>query len=127
MRTSDHSSSLLRFKQIALGDHPECTAGPPLTIGWEYCKASVTPVDVYESQRAPRRELRELQLDWIQRKRVLRSISAATDVEMLNAASEAEEVRRQRAKTVRMLTFESIEVPLQSLQRKIRRSFLREK
>jgi hypothetical protein len=112
---------VVRKYPVVLGDHPECSMGPPITIGWDSFKTSVTPVDVYESKRAPRRHNAELQIGWIQRKRVLRRISAATDMEMREAASEAESVRRQRAKTVQMLPYEYIEAPLQSLQRKIRR------
>jgi hypothetical protein len=112
---------VVRKYPVMLGDHPGCSMGPPITIGWTSFKTSVTSVDAYESKRAPRRHNAELQIGWIQRKRVLRRISAATDMEMREAASEAESVRRQRAQTVRMLSFECIEAPLQSLQRKIRR------
>jgi hypothetical protein len=83
----------------------------------------VLPVDVYESERSPRRNKEALHLGWIQRKQVLRRIAGATDEEMREAVCEVHHIKEQRTRTLRMLPFEFLEIPLQSVNRKVRRRF----
>jgi hypothetical protein len=66
-----------------------------------------------------------MRLGWIQRKKVLRSIAGVSDEEMREATCEAHEVKRKRIRTVHMLPFEFIEIPLQSMRRKFGRTFCR--
>jgi hypothetical protein len=94
---------------------------PQITIGWEHFKTSIVPVDVYESERPPRRKVEQMQLGWIERKQVLRRISGVSDEEMRDAACEAQAIKRQRKQTVRRMHLEKFEVASESLIRKARR------
>jgi hypothetical protein len=85
-------------------DNPECSQGPPLTIGWDHFKTSVVPVNVYEEARPPRRRRDELQLGWIERKQILRKTCGTTDEEMRDAICEAQEIKRQRRQSNKRLS-----------------------
>ena len=79
-------------------------------------------IDDYEEKRGKRRTKDELQMGWIQRKQVLRKLDGATDEEMRQAAVEAQHVRDQRQRTVKLLPYEFLQVPVESMQRKLKRA-----
>ena len=83
------------------------------------------PIDYYEAKRGPRRHLDELRMGWIQRKQVLRKTDAATDEEMRKAACEAQRVRDERYRTVKLLPFERVQLPLEMVTRGVKRVFRR--
>jgi len=111
----------IRKYPVILGDHPNCEVGPPVTIDWEPFKAKSFQVEYYESKRGRRRTKDELQMGWIERKQLLRKGDDATDEEMRQAACEAQRIRSQREKTKKMLAFEFVHVPMESLNRKLKR------
>jgi len=108
---------------IILGDNPCCEMGPPITIDWAPFKSKSVPIEDYESTRGPRRTKDELQMGWIQRKQVLRKLDGATDEEMREAACQAQRIRDQRNRTLKLLPYEFLQLPVESIQRKLRRVF----
>merc|ERR1712032_778697 len=55
------SNILIREYDIVIGDHPCCTMGCPLSLGWEYSdRKAVTTIDEYEANRPPRRSRNNL-------------------------------------------------------------------
>ena len=97
-----HSPPLSTFNST---DNPECSQGPPISIGWDHFKTSVVPVSVYEEERPPRRNREELKLGWIERKQILRKCCGSSDEEMREAICEAHEIQRQRRQSSRRLSF----------------------
>lgn len=50
----------IREYDLVLGDHPCCTDGPPVSLGWQYTESPSMKVEVYEATRAPQRRSRHL-------------------------------------------------------------------
>jgi len=73
---SFHSVEIRPYSQV-LGDHPCCSAGPPISLGWEYDPNAVTvqQVDEYETNREPRRSRKDMKLDCEERKKILSSVT----------------------------------------------------
>lgn len=73
---SFHSVEIRPYSQV-LGDHPCCSAGPPISLGWEYDPNAVTvqQLDEYETNREPRRSRRDMKLDCEERKKILSSVT----------------------------------------------------
>lgn len=66
-----------------LGDHPCCTIGPPISLGWEYIQNGVKSLDEYEATRRRRRNRRELRLSWeVRRAKLSEFDSHATNGEL---------------------------------------------
>ena len=96
-----------------------------ITIGWESIKTKSISIDDYEAKRGPRRTRDELQMGWIQRKQVLRSLVGATDEEMREAACEAQRIRDQRNQSRKRQVYEFVQLPFESLNRKLKRAMRR--
>jgi hypothetical protein len=61
----------IRSHCIVIGDHPCCTMGFPLALGWDYTDAESLTLDKYEASRSPRRTRRELRTTSEERRLVL--------------------------------------------------------
>jgi hypothetical protein len=72
----------VRDYSIVIGDHPYCTMGCPLSLGWEYSEARQITVDEYEASRPPRRDRQSLRTTWDERRKMLSDFS---DVEVRRA------------------------------------------
>ncbi len=70
-RQVSFGSVLVRDYDMILGDHPCCTYGPPVTLDWDYLEYESLAVDDYEFHHPPRRGLREMGMNYYQRKAVL--------------------------------------------------------
>jgi len=66
---------LIREYNQVLGDHPCCSLGPPVSLGWEYQTQKDMSLDYYEVTRKPRRSRRELRLSWEDRREILSEYS----------------------------------------------------
>lgn len=62
---------LAREFNVVMGDHPCCTMGCPLTLGWEYSQFPSVSVDEYEASRSPRRAREDLRTSWDERRNML--------------------------------------------------------
>ncbi|CAB9527778.1 expressed unknown protein [Seminavis robusta] len=64
-----------RCYDVVMGDHPCCSMGCPLALGWEYSQDPSVSVDVYEASRSPRRSKADLKTTWEQRRNMLSDVS----------------------------------------------------
>ena len=118
----------VRNYAVVLGDHPDCSSGPPVSvwivyclyfqpvmrysylyiiislkvsIGWEYSVGETMPVESYEALKPRRRSMDQLELNYFVRKRMLRRISGVTDEEMREAMDQVHKIQKQRIRTKR--------------------------
>lgn len=108
----------IRTYPVILGDHPDCSSGPPVTIAWEYSKRQVMNIDDFESNHS-RRSGTELVMSYYDRKRLVRHYSRYTDQEINEAINEVNRVKRQREWTKKMLRFSRIEEAMGIVQRSL--------
>ena len=72
---------LVRSYSQVLGDHPCCSTGCPLSLGWEYEESPEIKVEEYEALTSPtssagaRSRLSDLRLTWDERRAILHSMS----------------------------------------------------
>ena len=70
------SLSIREYTQV-LGDHPCCTVGPPLCLGWDYTDATQISLEDYEASRPRRRSRQAMRLSWDKRREILSDYSDA--------------------------------------------------
>ena len=97
--------------------------GPPVTLGWEYEEYVPLAVEAYEAARPPRRDLREMGLNYYQRRDLL-SAAGFEEADLRGAERELgkEQRRREltRAVASRYLLFKSADA-VESAGRKFKR------
>jgi len=71
----------IREYDIVIGDHPCCTSGLPLSLGWDYTEHDILPVDEYEACRSRSLSGKELRrLPSHERKEMLEERYSATEL-----------------------------------------------
>ena len=90
----------IREYNIALSDHPDCSYGPPIQLGWEYCEQETVTVDDYEQQRTPRRRSRFLLHDAFDRSLWLNQ-AGYTEQELQSAMEDVHRVKQERLREKR--------------------------
>jgi len=107
MKRSNSSVSFsnleIREYNIALSDHPDCSYGPPIQLGWEYCEQETVSVDDYEQQRTPRRRSRFLLHDAFDRSLWLNQ-AGYTEQELQSAMEDVHRVKQERLREKRRHT-----------------------
>lgn len=74
-KTVKFGSLRIREHAVVLGDHPCCSAGCPLELGWEHESETELAVDDYETSRSERRSRKELRTTWLERREWLSQYS----------------------------------------------------
>ena len=77
-KTVKFGSLRIREHAVVLGDHPCCSAGCPLELGWEHESETELAVDDYETSRSERRSRKELR-NYQRMQRCKKCVSAAPD------------------------------------------------
>lgn len=87
----------VREYDVELSDHPSCSFGPPIQLGWAYEETETTSVEDYEVTRSPQRkkEVHELVLSYYARRRRLKQ-SGYKRQEIKNAQREVDRIKRER-------------------------------
>ena len=86
----------VREYDVELSDHPSCSYGPPIQLGWDYQETHKTSVEDYEVTRSPhRREVHELVLSYNTRRRRLKQ-SGYRKAEIQRAQQEVDRIKRER-------------------------------
>lgn len=70
-RRVSFTSLEIREYPVVPGDHPLCSSGCPIELGWDYHRSSEHSLDHYESQRNPRRHRDQLRLSVEERESLL--------------------------------------------------------
>ncbi|CAB9496890.1 expressed unknown protein [Seminavis robusta] len=114
----------VREYDVELSDHPSCSFGPPIQLGWDYQEKETVPVEDYEVTRSPqRREVHELVLSYNARRRRLKQ-SGYKKKEIKTMEKEVDRIKRERLVTEFFLpasaideTFERVFVGIRELWR----------
>jgi hypothetical protein len=109
------SSLEIREYEVVIGDHPCCTRGVPLSLGWEYSEAGFLNLDDYEEGRSPRRSRVDLRTSSEERCEILSDV--ATQHDLRRAQRKMHRVRSCSAKLCERVNakfFDGSEPPLPS-------------
>jgi hypothetical protein len=117
---------VVRYYGMILGDHPNCSYGPPVTLEWDYLEYEPLPLDEYEYHHARRRPLRLLMLNYYKRKAMLLADHNYSMRELQQATREVDRTKRQRAITKNMLPYRSVEDIIMTAGRRLKRVFKKE-
>jgi hypothetical protein len=105
---------------LVLGDHPDCSYGPPVQLGWECSESKVHHIDDYElSVRRPRRHKSNLAINYYQRKHILSE--HMSEKEIKQATRKVEKAKLNRTITRSFLPFHHVEQVVESTSRKVKR------
>lgn len=126
--TEGKATRRVQFRQVTvrdyamvLGDHPCCSWGPPVTLGWAYEEYAPLEVDEYEFHHALRRPLRQLTLNSLKRTTMLRTHCGHTEAELKDAVREKDREGLRRSITRSLLPCWRVEDAVESAARKLRR------
>eukprot|EP00566_Odontella_aurita_P019712 CAMPEP_0113557134 /NCGR_PEP_ID=MMETSP0015_2-20120614/17625_1 /TAXON_ID=2838 /ORGANISM="Odontella" /LENGTH=294 /DNA_ID=CAMNT_0000458531 /DNA_START=337 /DNA_END=1221 /DNA_ORIENTATION=+ /assembly_acc=CAM_ASM_000160 len=118
----------IREYSRAVGDNPSVSAGPPLSMGWEYNEAQTIPLDDYESCRGPRRTSPEMAVPRSIRESLLKNEWGVPRSDIAHAVREVVRTKNRRRTTVQnMDKFARAEELAESARRKCKRFVLRKK
>merc|ERR1712151_813941 len=109
----------IRNYNMTLGDHPNCSYGPPMCLSWDYEDSELTSLDDYEENRPERRKLRPM--GYNQRKNIL-TFAGFKEAELKITEKKIDEVRRQRNMSKALLPIMEVEILVQSVRRKCKRA-----
>jgi hypothetical protein len=110
----------IREYDLTLGDNPSVSYGPPVSLDWNYSEMKALSLDLYEGNRPQRRSMRQMNINFYQRKHLL-TMNGYTEEEIEQAKRNASKVRSQRAVTRQFLVFQKVEDVLESASRKANR------
>jgi hypothetical protein len=117
---------VVRYYGMILGDHPNCSYGPPVTLEWDYLEYEPLPLDEYEYHHARRRPLKLLGLNYYRRMEILLADHKYSLNELKKATSEVNQTKRQRYITKNMLPYRKVEYTIKSAGRRLKRIFKKE-
>ena len=117
---SFHEIQIREYDQT-LGDHPNVSYGPAIQLDWQYEECEPLAVDLYEDNRGKRRNLRQMGLNYYQRKNLLMWKYGVEEEALKKAARQSSKAARQRALTQFFLPVAKVEEVLCSAKRKTAR------
>jgi hypothetical protein len=115
------SSIQIREYDQTIGDHPNVSYGPPISLDWNYQALDSITLDDYESNRGRRRSFPQLMMNHFTRKNVLMHNFGYSEADLKKAQKEAERAKLQRAVTQYFLPCSRVEDIVTSGVRKAKR------
>ena len=116
---------VVREYDMILGDHPNCSYGPPVSLGWHYLEYEPVDVNEYEYHHSRRRPLRQLCLNFYRRKEILSKDYSEEEVK--EAVKEKDRIMLQRAITRKSLPCMKVEELLERAHRKVKKRLKKRK
>lgn len=110
---------VVRDYDMVLGDHPNCSYGPPVTLGWHYVEYEPLNLNEYEFHHSRRRPIRQLCLNYYRRKEIL-SLENSTD-DLKKATKTVSRTKMQRTITRQLLPCLTLFDACESAGRKLKR------
>lgn len=86
----------IREYGIALSDHPSCSCGPPIQLGWNYSETKDLLLEDYEHIRSSSRSREDMILSYGTRDYLLREYAGCSRDEIERSIQEVERVKRDR-------------------------------
>jgi len=105
-------------------DHPNVSYGPPITLSWDYLEYDPLDIDEYEIHHPKRRNLRQMGLNYYQRRNILLVQTDYTEEELRLAWKSVKKAKQQRYITrnyTSALPVRLVEDACQSAVRKVKR------
>lgn len=112
----------LRFYDQTLGDHPNTSYGPPITLDWTYEEAEPIDLNEYEEHRARRRTMKQMVLSYYDRKNTLMWCYGHTEADLKKASKACKKIAFQRGVTNYLLPVSKVEDFVTSAGRKAKRA-----
>lgn len=119
-RNVSFASVGIREYSQTLGDHPNVSYGPPLSLDWDYNDEIKLDVESYEAERPPRRSARGMMQNYYQRRDIL-SRYGHTEEELKRSKKRINKIKMERSVTRYFLPVQHIEDALTSAGRKAKR------
>ena len=111
----------IRDYDVTIGDHPDCSIGPPISLGWDFKQSASIDLEEYETHRAPRRSLRELVLNYYHRMHILEQDKELSEKDIILAVKKVNRAKFQRKCTRAFLPVWKLEDIAQSAKRKMKK------
>uniref|UniRef100_A0A7S4T6P9 Uncharacterized protein n=1 Tax=Ditylum brightwellii TaxID=49249 RepID=A0A7S4T6P9_9STRA len=89
----------VREYSLTLGDHPDCSDGPPISLDWSYTNQKRVNLDYYEDHRGPHKMLPEMKSETSERRDFLQREAGFSVAEIQMSEKEVERIRKQRRVT----------------------------
>mmetsp|Transcript_8881 Transcript_8881/g.20550 ORF Transcript_8881/g.20550 Transcript_8881/m.20550 type:complete len:248 (-) Transcript_8881:101-844(-) len=112
----------IREYNQTVGDHPNVSYGPPISLDWDYEEKGTVDLDAYEEGRGNRRSLREMMLNYYARKNTLLWVCGLSDEDLKKATKDVHRAQFQRGVTKYFLPVSKVEEVAQSAKRKFKRA-----
>lgn len=126
-RNVSFSKMEIREYSIALSDHPSCSYGPPIQLGWDYRDREAVDVEEYETTRSPRRSMHQLLLSYNVRRYLLLKRAGYSKSELQSAMQEVDRVKRERLVTDLFLPASKLDETLEDLVMGVRGMFAKQR
>jgi len=115
---------IVRCYDQCIGDNPAVSYGTPISLDWTYEQMAPVDFDAYETLRSDqRRTLRQMMLNYYNRRNILIYRFGYTEAEVNAAEKLANKVRSQRSLTRALLPTALLEDMVSSAARKTKRKF----
>jgi hypothetical protein len=122
IRSVEFGSIEIRQHGLVLGDHPDCSYGPPVQLGWDCLERTVQHIEDYEFSRGPRRRKNNLAINYYERKSLLKNNAGLTDEEIKQATKKVSKDKMRRNLTKTLAPFHKVEDVMESSKRKLKRA-----
>ena len=122
-RNVSFNKLLIREYSIELSDHPSCSCGPPIQLGWDYRDKASVAVEDYEERRLPRRNSNELILSYNVRRYLLLKRAGYSKQELKRVMDEVNKVKRERLVTDFLMPVMKIDETIEEVMDHIKATF----
>mmetsp|Transcript_49606 Transcript_49606/g.57922 ORF Transcript_49606/g.57922 Transcript_49606/m.57922 type:complete len:163 (+) Transcript_49606:129-617(+) len=95
---------IIREYEVALGDNPSVSQGPPLSLGWSYNEMSPVDLEKYEEMRGIRRETYQMAVPVSARVAILVKEWGFSTEEVEQTSRQCQKVKKGRMNSARQVT-----------------------